>query len=99
METAQRPSPVTEAALNAMSTALQRRGYLTTEWWTTIAAAGVSLLLAIVGVNGPVAFRVTAVLAPVLVAGIYAVARTAHKSAMAKLLANDLLPASASDQV
>lgn len=99
METAQQPSSVTEAALNAMSTTLQRRGYLTTEWWTTVAAAGLSLLLAIVGVNGPVAFQITAVLAPVLVASIYAVVRTVHKSAMAKLLASDLLPASASDPV
>ena len=75
-----------QVVLDAISGALQRRGYLTTEWWTTVAAGLLSAVLALVGVAGPAAAQVTGILAPVLVAVVYAVVRTMHKSALAAVL-------------
>jgi hypothetical protein len=80
------PEDPRQVVLDALSGALQRRGYLTTEWWTTVAAGLLSAVLALVGLAGPAAAQITGILAPVLVAGLYAVVRTMHKSALAEVL-------------
>jgi hypothetical protein len=78
------------AAVEAISNALCRRGYLTTEWWTTIVGAALTVALTYVGMPGPAVAKVVVVAAPVVVAAVYAVARTIHKSALAGLLAHIL---------
>lgn len=77
-----------QAVLDAISATLQRRGFLTTEWWTTVLAGLLSAALALVGVHGQAAAQVVGILAPVLVAGIYAAVRTMHKSALAQVLSS-----------
>jgi hypothetical protein len=84
------------AALNAVSESLVRRGYLTTEWWTTIIGGAVSAILALVHINASSATHVVAVAAPAILAALYAVTRTMHKSALASAL-GDLFPQTAAD--
>lgn len=98
MAQAEQPLPAapghTEAgqqALAAVSETLARRGYLTTEWWTTIIGGAVSAVLALVHITGSSATHVVAVVSPALLAGLYAVSRTMHKSALASAL-SDLFP-------
>lgn len=79
-----------DAMLQAASNSLQH-GYLTTEWWTTVTATALSATLALVGVSGSPAVQVASVLAPPVVAIVYAVARTVHKSALATAVINNLL--------
>jgi hypothetical protein len=84
--------------LAAVTKTLLRRGFLTSEWWTTIAAAGLSTVLALVGVHGSAAAQVVGILAPVIVAATYAAVRTMHKSTLAKVLAAAFpLPANTQD--
>jgi hypothetical protein len=80
------PSDPVDAALAAASNSLARRGYLTTEWWTTIIGGALSAVLALVHVSGSNATHVAAVAAPALLAGLYAFTRTMHKSALATAL-------------
>lgn len=79
------------ATVGAISDALCRRGYLTTEWWTTVVASLLTLSLSYVGVPGPTAAKVVVIAAPVVIAAVYAAARTMHKSALASLLVRALL--------
>jgi len=74
-----------------VSDSLVRRGYLTTEWWTTVIGGALSAILAVVHINASSATHVVAVAAPALLAGLYAITRTMHKSALASALA-DVLP-------
>ena len=73
--------------MQVIASAVGRRGYLTTEWWTTVLAAVLSAVLGLVGLHGPAAAQAAAILAPVLVAAVYAFVRTQHKSALARLAA------------
>ena len=85
---------VAQAALQAVSDSLVPRGYLTTEWWTTIVGGALSAVLAVVPISASSATHVVAVLAPALLAALYAIARTMHKSALASVL-RDLFPQAA----
>ena len=75
-----------QAALEAVSGSLARRGYLTTEWWTTMIGGALSAVLALVHINASSATHVVAVIAPALLAGLYAVTRTMHKSVLSSAL-------------
>ncbi len=96
----QQPAPpsgttdVGQAVLQEVSESLVRRGYLTTEWWTTVVGGAVSAILALVHINASSATHVVAVAAPAVLAGLYAVTRTMHKSALAAALA-DVFPQAA----
>ncbi len=79
--------PLQDNPLQDIASAASRRGYLTTEWWTTVLAAVLSTVLGLVGLHGPAAAQAAGILAPVLVAAVYAFARTRHKSALAQLAA------------
>jgi hypothetical protein len=85
---------VAQATLQAVSDSLVPRGYLTTEWWTTIVGGALSAVLAVVHINASSATHVVAVVAPALLAALYAISRTVHKSALASLL-RDLFPQAA----
>jgi hypothetical protein len=80
-----------QAALQAVSESLLPRGYLTTEWWTTIVGGTLSAVLAVVHISASSATHVVAVIAPALLAALYAITRTVHKTALASLL-RDLFP-------
>jgi hypothetical protein len=80
-----------QSALQAVSDSLVPRGYLTTEWWTTIVGGALSAVLAVVHISASSATHVVAVVAPALLAALYAVARTMHKSALAALF-RELFP-------
>jgi hypothetical protein len=80
-----------QAALQAASRSLVRRGYFTTEWWTTIIGGALSAALALMHIKASSATHVVAVAAPAILAAIYAVTRTMHKSALASALA-DVFP-------
>jgi hypothetical protein len=80
-----------QAVLQAVSQSLVRRGYLTTEWWTTIVGGALSAVLALIHINASSATHVVAVAAPALLAALYALTRTMHKSALASALA-DVFP-------
>jgi hypothetical protein len=82
---------VAQELLAAVSKQLLRRGYFTTEWWTTIIGGALSTVLALVHVKGSSATHVVAVVAPALLAGLYAITRTMHKSALATTL-TELFP-------
>jgi hypothetical protein len=75
-----------QAALKALSDSLSRRGYLTTEWWTTVLGGALSAVLALVHISASSATHVVAVVTPALLAALYAITRTLHKSALASLL-------------
>jgi hypothetical protein len=85
---------VTGAVLGSISGALVPRGYLTTEWWTTILGGALSAVLALVHVGGTTATHVAAVIAPAVLAALYAITRTMHKSQLASLL-SDVFPQAA----
>jgi hypothetical protein len=85
---------VVQAAIQAVSDSLVPRGYLTTEWWTTIVGGALSAVLAVIHISASSATHVVAVVAPALLAGLYAITRTMHKSALASLL-RDLFPQAA----
>jgi hypothetical protein len=80
-----------QAALNEVAKTLGRRGFFTTEWWTTIIGGALSAVLALVHVKGSGAEQAVAVLSPAVLAGLYAVTRTMHKSALAGAL-SDVFP-------
>ena len=84
------------AAAGSISDTLTRRGFTTTEFWTTSIGFGLTALLALVGVPGSTTTQVVSLLAPTLLAGIYGAVRTMHKSNLSKLL-GDIFPQS-SDQ-
>jgi hypothetical protein len=77
---------VAPAVIKAVSDSLVRRGYLTTEWWTTMIGGAVSAILAVVHINASSATHVVAVVAPALLAALYAITRSMHKSAVASAL-------------
>lgn len=85
---------VVQAALAAVSKSLTRRGYLTTEWWTTIIGGALSAVLALVHVKGSSAAQVVAIAAPAVLAALYAIVRTMHKSSLASAL-GDAFPQAA----
>ena len=82
---------ILDDVLKAVSQSVERRGYLTTEFWTTLFGGALSVILAFVHVSASTAAQVAAVAAPALLAGTYAAVRTMHKSALASLL-GDLFP-------
>jgi hypothetical protein len=82
---------VVDAVLESISKSLVPRGYLTTEWWTTITGGALSAVLALVHVGGSTATHVAAVVAPTVLAALYAITRTIHKSALASVL-GDVFP-------
>jgi hypothetical protein len=84
-------SDIAQELLASVSKQLLRRGYFTTEWWTTIIGGALSTVLALVHVNGSSATHVVAVAAPALLAGLYAITRTLHKSTLASTL-TELFP-------
>jgi len=86
-------SSVGSAVLTAVSASLTRKGFLTSEWWTAVIGAGLSAVVALVGVQGPTGTQIVSVLAPALLAASYAVVRTIHKSKLAALL-GDIFPQS-----
>lgn len=75
-----------QSALQAISNSLLRRGYLTTEWWTTILGGALSAVLALLHIKASSATHVVAVVVPALLAALYAVTRTVHKAALASVL-------------
>jgi len=75
-----------QAGLVAISQGLQRRGYLTTEWWTTVIGAALSVVLSYVHVSSSASAQTASILAPALLAAAYAVARTSQKSALSDVL-------------
>jgi hypothetical protein len=79
-------SDVASAVVQSVSESLVRRGYLTTEWWTTMIGGALSAVLAVVHINASSATHVVAVVAPALLAALYAITRTNHKSAVASAL-------------
>ncbi|MBV9311800.1 MAG: hypothetical protein JOZ73_13290 [Solirubrobacterales bacterium] len=81
-----------------MSSSLLPRGYLTTEWWTTIVAGALSAVLALVHVSGSSATHIVAVATPALLAAVYAIVRTMHKSALAATLRDAFPQAGATTQ-
>lgn len=85
-----------QAVLQAVSDSLVRRGYLTTEWWTTILGGALSAVLALVHIKASSATHVVAVVAPAALAALYSVTRTLHKSALASALATVFPQAAAS---
>jgi hypothetical protein len=85
---------VVQAVLKDVSSSLLRRGYLTTEWWTTVIGGALSTLLALVHINASSATHVVAVAAPAVLAGLYALTRTMHKTALASAL-SDAFPQAA----
>lgn len=83
------PTAVTDplqAGLMSISASLDRRGYLTTEWWTTVAGTAITMLLAYVRPGDSAAPQTAAIIAPALISMVYMVSRTAHKSALADVL-------------
>jgi hypothetical protein len=83
-----------QTVLNDVSQSLLRRGYLTTEWWTTIIGGALSTILALIHVKASSATHVVAVVSPSLLAALYAITRTMHKSALASAL-GDVFPQAA----
>lgn len=74
------------AGLQSISISLQRRGYLTTEWWTTVVGGALTLMLAYVRPGDTAAPQTAAIIAPVVLAVAYSISRTMHKSALADVL-------------
>ena len=74
------------AALAPVANTVSRPGYLTTEWYTLIAAGVVSTLVGKLGVSSNSATQVAAVIAPIAVALIYALVRGHTKGALADVL-------------
>lgn len=85
-----------QAGLQSISASLQRRGYLTTEWWTTVVGGGLTVLLSYVHPGDAAAPQTAAIIAPALIAVVYSVSRTMHKSALADVL-QAALPGASSD--
>jgi hypothetical protein len=87
------------AGLQSISTQLQRRGYLTTEWWTIVIGTAVTLLLAYLRPGDTAAPQTAAIVAPAVLAAAYSVSRTMHKSALADVLQAALPQVNASTEV
>lgn len=83
-----------QAVLADVSNSLVARGRLTTEWWTTLIGGALSAVLALVHVHGSTGTQIVAIAAPALLAGVYAIVRTMHKSALASTL-RDVFPQAA----
>jgi hypothetical protein len=79
------------AVANAVSASLVRRGFLTTEWFTTIIALALTALLAWLGVGDSMATQIVGVAAPTILAAVYALVRTRQKSAQWQLV-SDVFP-------
>lgn len=73
-------------AVAQISNAVTRPGPLTTEWWSVIMAGAVSSVLAAIGLPGSSAAQVAGIVAPVVLALVYAFVRTQHKGALADAL-------------
>ncbi len=74
-----------------MTKSLARRGFFTSEWWTTVIGGALSAALALLHIPASSATHVVAVVAPAALAGLYAVTRTMHKSNLASAL-GDFFP-------
>jgi hypothetical protein len=73
-------------AVAQITNAVTKPGALTTEWWSVIIAGAVSSVLAAVGVPGSSAAQVAGIVAPVVLALVYAFVRTQHKGTLADAL-------------
>jgi hypothetical protein len=87
---------VLDASLAALSKSLGRRGFFTTEWWTTMIGGALSAALALIHIKASSATHVVAVVSPALLAALYAITRTMHKSALASAL-SDFFPQAGGD--
>src|SRR5262249_29954758 len=65
---------------------VSRPGPLTTEWWTVLIAGAVSSVLAVVGLPGSAASQVAGIVAPIVIALVYAFTRSRTKGALADAL-------------
>jgi hypothetical protein len=78
---------VTQQVVTDVAESLSRRGFFTSEWWTTVIGGALSAVLALLHVSSSSATHVAAVVAPAVLAGLYAIVRTVHKSQLASALA------------
>jgi hypothetical protein len=86
------PDPdLQDAVLTAVSETLVRRGYLTTEFWTTVVGAALTSVLSVADVANPTATQIVAVATPAVLAAVYATVRSLHKSRFTGLI-TDLFP-------
>jgi hypothetical protein len=85
---------VPQQVLADVTDSLSRRGFFTSEWWTTVIGGALSAVLALLHVSSSSATHVAAVVAPAVLAGLYAVVRTVHKSQLAGAL-SDIFPQAA----
>lgn len=76
------------AVVDAVSASLVRRGFLTTEWFTTVIALVLTALLAWIGVGDSTATQIVSVAAPTILAAVYALVRTRQKSTLSQLVSN-----------
>jgi hypothetical protein len=75
------------AAVAQVASTVARPGPLTTEWWSVLVAGAASSILAAIGLPGSAAAQVAAIVAPVVLALVYAFVRTQTKGALADALA------------
>jgi hypothetical protein len=75
-----------ETLVDTACQSLQRRGYLTTEWWTTIVGGLLSVVLSAVHLGSSTSLHWAGIVAPTLVAVIYTALRTLHKTALTKMV-------------
>lgn len=82
------PSPDKDrlAAIAQISNTVTRPGPLTTEWWTVVLAGAISAALALTGLPGSAAAQVAGIVAPILLALMYALVRSRTKGALAEVL-------------
>lgn len=82
--------PAAEAVLDAVAVTLRRKGFFTSEWWTSIVALALTATIALVGTSNQLTVQIVAIAAPVVVAAAYAYMRSAHKSKLAQFVLNAL---------
>lgn len=80
----------TSAAQNPVvaqiSNTVTRPGPLTSEWWTIVIAGAASTVLALTGLPGSDVAQVAGIVAPIVLALIYALVRLRTKGALAEVL-------------
>ena len=75
-----------KTALAQVANTAARPGVLTTEWWSVILAGAISSVMAIVGLPGGTATQVAGIVAPIVLALVYAFVRSQTKGALADAL-------------
>lgn len=74
------------AAVAQLANTVTRPGPLTTEWWSVLIAGAVSSISAAIGLPGPAAAQVAGIVAPIVLALVYAFVRARTKGALAEAL-------------